>query len=139
MSYIKSIMDNPGDLNAGTAAAADFVAQAANIAAIVLYVVPATLPSTLFRFSAYAVVTQAATTSSTLPNFSVTYTDANSNTSVTQTVGATQTGNTLATQDNGDVVINAKPGTNVSFATASYASSGATPMQYAAHVALEMI
>lgn len=122
-----------------TVSSANLTAQAANISST-----PMLTPSVngFYRFSCYTVVTQAATVSSTLPQCSVTYTDADSGVAETQTVTNINTGNTLGatgvtTSGSSIPTFFAKSGVAISYLTSSYASSGATPMQYAIHVRLE--
>lgn len=128
-------------------AKADLVAQSANVGPNLLYAVPATGQG-IYRASCYVVLTQAATTSSTLPSCTILWTDAEASfieaqlwtiTSTTNTVGTL--GGTLGTAGNNTPsvgLINAKASTNIQYSTgATYASVGATPMQYAIHVRLE--
>jgi hypothetical protein len=118
----------------------DLTAQAANIAPAQLYAVPVNAGG-LYRVAFYIVLTQVATTSSTLPYGAIGFTDAD--------VGATESaaansGNTLGLSNgNGGAAtmqtFNVKPGTNITYSTSNYASSGATPMQYAVHLRLEYL
>jgi hypothetical protein len=132
---------------AAIVAKADATAQAANIGLTTLYTVPAS-GAGMYRISAYAVVTQAATTSSTLPNVQVSFTD--NDTGITglgpYSFTGTNTGNSVgasnsipATPAAESAILNAKASTNIQYATTGYASSGATPMQYAVHIKLEYL
>lgn len=122
-----------------TYASFNVAAQAANITATTIYAVPAG-GAGLYRVSAYAVETQAATTSSTLPNVGVLWTDSDSNVALSaNTVTPTNTANAAGAFGPGDIVISAKGGTNIQFQTSNYASSGATPMQYAVHLRVEYL
>jgi len=115
------------------------VAQSANIGATTLYAIPVGQAG-LYRVSAYAVVTQAATTSSTLPNVGILWTDSDSSVALlANTVTPTNTANAPGAFGPGDIVINANAGTNIQFQTSNYASSGATPMQYAVHLRVEYL
>lgn len=115
------------------------VVQAANIGATTVYAVPGDRAG-LYRVSAYAVVTQAATTSSTLPNVGVLWTDNDANVALSaNTVTSSNNANAPGAFGNGDAVISARAGTNIQFQTSNYASSGATPMQYAVHLRLEYL
>lgn len=115
------------------------VVQAGNIAATTIYAIPPT-GGGLYRVAAYAVVTQAATTSSTLPNVGVLWTDNDSNVALSaNTVTPTNSANALGAFGNGDIVIDAKGATNIQFQTSNYASVGATPMQYAVHLRIEYL
>jgi hypothetical protein len=82
--------------------------------------------------SCQVVLTQAATTSSTLPACVVTWTDLLTNTTQSQTLtSASITTNVLGNQSNGNTGnIGIKAGTNISVTTTGYTSVGATPMQY---------
>lgn len=140
-----SVINNPVP---GVVAKADATTQQANIApGTVLpdYNVPANAGGT-YRVTTYVVVTQAATTSSTMPRSLITYTDSDtgipiltavSNAITLNTVGSTNTSNQdlLVPADR----IQVKGGTAIRFSTDSYASSGATPMQYAVHIKLEYL
>jgi len=120
-----------------TYASADAVTQAANIGATTVYAVPT---SGMYRVEAYAVVTQAATTSSTLPNVGLLWTDSDSNTPLSATtLTPTNAANALGAFGNAVTVISAKSGTNIQYQTSNYASSGATPMQYAVHIRVEFL
>jgi len=98
----------------------------------------ANISAGLYRISYSATITQAATTSCTLGGMTVTYTDNDTNASVTTLVGPTNSTNAIGSQVNGRVVINAKTGTAITFSF-GYVSSGATAMQYALHVGTELL
>jgi hypothetical protein len=120
-------------------AEANRAAQAADVAATTLYAIPVGRPG-MYRVSCYAVVTQAATTSSTLPNIGVLWTDNDSNTPLSAAnVTSTNTANAVGAFAQGQQIIYAKAGTNIQYQTSNYASSGATPMQFAMHVTLEYL
>jgi hypothetical protein len=118
--------------------------QSGNVACTSFYTPSAT---GMYRASAYVVVTQAATTSSTMPNAVINFTDADTGvvetsvaltgTSTTNTVGQTsdKTGTIYPTA----MVFRAAAGTPVKGCTASYASSGATPMLYNVYFKLESL
>jgi hypothetical protein len=111
--------------------------QAANIAPTTIYAVPT---GGLYRVAIYAVETQAATTSSTLPNVGVLWTDNDTNVALSAvTVTPTNTANALGAFGNADIVISAKSGTNIQYQTSNYASVGGTPMQYAVHLRVEYL
>lgn len=120
-------------------ASSNAVTQSANINATTIYAVPAD-GAGMYRVSAYAVVTQAATTSSTLPNVGVLWTDNDANVALSaNNVTPTNAANAPGAFGNGDVVISARANTNIQFQTSNYASSGATPMQYAVRLRLEFL
>lgn len=120
-------------------ASSNAVNQAANIGATTIYAVPAGRGG-LYRVSAYGVVTQAATTSSTLPNIGVLWTDNDANVALSaNNMTPTNTANAVGAFSPGDQVISVREGTNIQFQTSNYASSGATPMQYAVHLRLEYL
>jgi hypothetical protein len=92
-----------------------------------------------YRASCYIVETQAGTVSSTLPSCVFTWTDGDSGGTLTATITPTSaSGNTKSTYGQGTVLIHTGA-TNVQYSTTSYASSGATPMQYAIHIRLEVM
>jgi len=122
----------------------DALAQQANITSTPIFTVPANMGG-MYRAFAYAVTTQAATTSSTLPAIGATYTDLDSgvvagasmtNSVATNTVGVNSTTWPAIGQAN---IWNVKAGTVISISTTGYASVGATPMQYAIHIKLEYL
>jgi hypothetical protein len=113
-------------------------AQAANIATATLYAVSS---AGFYRISVYITVTQAATTSSTMPSTTITYTDGNAGTNThSTTTTATSTGNSVTTTfAQTTYVLYAKASTNIQYATGSYATSGATGMQYALRIRVESL
>jgi hypothetical protein len=123
------------------AIAVDLTAQGANIGATTL-VTPGA--NGYYEYSCYIVITQAATTSSTLPACNVSYTDADSGVVKTIPATATQTTNSvgaIGAYASGQildfpVVIYAKSGTAIQYSTTGYVTSGATSMQYALHIRL---
>ncbi len=90
----------------------------------------------------YSILTVAATTSSTMPNCNFQYTDADTNMAKYVTVTLASTANMVGTQGaggsnyNGSAVINAKAGTPIYLYSSSYASAGATAMQYSLHASV---
>ena len=92
-----------------------------------------------YRLSAYIIITQAASSSSTMPSVVFTWTDADNSTLQTITATTTSAGNTLTTFAQATVVINAKVGFAIQYSTAGYVSSGGTPMQYALHLHVERL
>lgn len=117
----------------------DLETQAANIAATDFVAAAAVLDGT-YRISINIIVTQAATTSSTLPSVVITWTDENNSTLQTFTLtAASPSGNVLTTYGQGSVVVSSKVGFAIQYATSSYASSGGTPMQYALSLRVEYL
>jgi hypothetical protein len=124
-------------------AKADRTAQQANISPTAVYTVPAG-GAGMYRMSCYIVITQTATTSSALPQCIVGYIENDSNTSETVWFTPSTNTNTLGqvniwASSPGLAIFNAKAGTSIQYSTGSYASSGATPMQYAVHIKLEYL
>jgi len=123
-------------------------AQAANIASTpvspqinpVIYNLGGT-----YEVDCYVITTQAATTSSTMPACNVIFTDADTGNSHTVALTATSTANAVDTIGAATTnlpaggVIHAKPGTAISLSTTSYASSGATALNYAIHFTLSYV
>jgi hypothetical protein len=123
-----------GKITAGTV---DLITQAGDVGTTTLYAVPVS-GAGLYRVSAYIIVTQAATSSSTLPSVVLTFFDLANLTQQTYTlVPASPTGNLLTTLASGNFVMAAQALTNITYATSGYASSGLTPMQFALHLRLE--
>lgn len=115
--------------NLGTAA---LTAQAGSIAATP--VATQRLNAGTYRVSWYARITQAATVSSSL-TVSIRWTDGG----ILNTLsGVPITGNTTATNQSGEALVNIDDGTTIDYA-ATYASVGATPMQYALTVVIEKV
>ena len=120
-------------------------AQQADIAATQIGSTPAA--DGVYRLSAYIRITQAATTSSTLPAVELTFTDPDTGTSITLQLTATSTNNAVGTVpalpalsafDEAPVfMFRAKSGVAIDYKTVGYASSGATPMQFALDLLLE--
>lgn len=111
-------------------------AQSANINSPTLYAVPT---SGIYRVSAYVVQTRAATTSSTLPSCSVSYTEATTGVGLQDIVTLTANTNTVGLHVGGSVIISAQLGSNIGYITSNYASSGATSMQYSIHMKIEFL
>jgi len=105
--------------------------QSASIAATTISVL--SLPEGVYRLSAAARVTTAATTSSSL-TLTFGWTQAVACTSSSAAV----TGNTTATTASFSVVVRADEASNVQYAT-TYASSGGTAMVYRLDVILEQV
>lgn len=105
--------------------------------------------SAYMRVICEVVLTQAATTSSTLPQCTVSYTDLDSNAAITKLVTpvwaattpacAGSTTNTVGNACGGSVNIIAKQSAAITYSTINYASSGATPMQYAVRLRTEIL
>lgn len=90
----------------------------------------------LYRITAYAVVTRAASTSSSV-NVTVGYTDSDSGAAITVTSTA-QTGNTVGAICLATFVVNSINAVNI-LANTTYASVGGTTMQYAVHFRVEQL
>jgi len=125
-------------------AKADATAQAADIGTTLLYAVPST-GAGFYRISCYTVITQAATTSSTLPGCQARWTDTDSAVAQAQTLTGTPTTNTVGTIGQSQAatapfgIMNVAASTNIQWDTTAYASVGATVLQYAVHVKLEYL
>ena len=91
----------------------------------------------IFRISVNIVVTQAATSSSTLPSLSVVWTDADSSQSLSLQLTPTDTGNLLTTVHSGTAIIYPLANSTVQLSISGYASSGATPMKFSLHIRAE--
>lgn len=95
--------------------------------------------SGMYRVSAFVVLSQAATTSSTLPGSNVFYTEATTGIAVQDIITQSANTNLIGLHTGGTVVIAAQQGANIGYSTSSYASSGATPMQYSIHIRVEFL
>jgi hypothetical protein len=114
--------------------------QSANISLTTLYTVP-TGKSGWYLINYTAVITQAATTSSTLPKGLVQWIDKDTGVSVNGAIGTTSPTNIVGLNSSelsappNDMML-VKDGTAITVGTLSYASSGATPMVFTAHYSL---
>jgi hypothetical protein len=104
-------------------------AQVANNANVLTYAVTKT---GVFEAILYEVSTNTPT-AATLPAITVTYTDADSNTSVTQTLASVGSVAAAGVVNQGQFVIRPLAGTNVVIATTSYAAGSGTALAYAVH------
>lgn len=93
----------------------------------------------MYRVSTFIVITRAATTSATMPSVSVGYTEAASGANVQDIVSLSSVANTVGSHSGGTAVIQCQQGSNISYLTSNYASSGATSMQYRVDVIVERI
>jgi hypothetical protein len=116
-----------------------FTTQTANITSQTVYTGTST-PGGKYRVMLQTQVTTAATTSSTLPQMQVVWRDASgagpgqaTATSTANTVGTTQS--LLVPID----LLGGQASSSLTFNTSSYASSGATAMQYKAWITVERI
>lgn len=117
----------------------DQLNQAANVA-VTTWFTPALAGKYLLW--AYCILTQAATTSSTLPVPFINWTDIDTNLADARSMGQTKTTNGVGTstddvatsgQNFPTMMFSPKAGVAVQISTTGYLSSGATPMQYALH------
>lgn len=137
--YIAASVTSGGGTPVATVASVDLSAQQASIGPTTLLTPSA---NGFYRASCYLVITQAATTSSTLPQCNVLFTDADSSTAQTNFISSTSTSNTVGQQSLVNATVPAysfyaKSGISIRYSTTSYASSGVTPMQYSLHFRLE--
>lgn len=111
-------------------------AQAANITTTNIPGASSAPASGVYLACAWAAVTQAATTSSTLPNVTIGFSNG---TAQTVTLTSTSAGNTVNTFQQACTPIRVGGQTAITYATGSYASTGATPMQYELWVTLSQV
>jgi len=120
----------------------DLIEQSSAISPTTIYTTPAGVDG-LYRVTWVATVTTSATTSSTLGDFQVKYTDpaetgqvkiTNTIANITRNAG----NNTQTSVISGTYVIYAKGGSNIQYVM-DYASSGATAMEYNLHIKLEAL
>jgi len=139
-----SLTSYNGDTLVGNGLAAiiakiDLVNQSANVSSATLYAVPSA-EGGLYRASCYAVETTADGASSTLPSIGIGWTDLDSSTPLlASSVSSTNTANAIGAFGQGQQVMYAKGGTNITYQTSSYASGTAGAMKYAIHVKLERL
>lgn len=116
--------------------AASATAQSANVNGQNFYAVAV---GGMYRVSTFIVITRAATTSATMPGVSVGYTEAATGANVQDIVSLSSVTNTVGSHSGGTAVIQCQQGSNISYVTSNYASSGATSMQYRVDVIVERI
>jgi hypothetical protein len=117
----------------------NLVNQNANISSTALYAVPSA-EGGMYLVSCYAVETTADGASSTLPNVGVGWTDLDSSTALLAgTVTSTNTANAVGAFGQGQQVIYAKGGTNITYQTSNYASGTAGAMKYAVHLKVQRL
>jgi Glycosyl hydrolase family 10 len=116
-------------------ATVDLTAQSADIGATTFYTAPA---DGFYLLMISGEVTQAATSSSTLQGPVVTYYDKDTNTLEYAGPG-NSTANTVGTIVKNTYPIYVKSGTILQYYVNAYASSGVTPMQFAAHIRLQWV
>jgi hypothetical protein len=126
----------------------DLTNQAANLGLTAAYTTPAAVGS--YLVTCYTVVTTAATTSSTLPTCGITFVDGDTGVNAANTsgngnmaLGVANTRNaTGAISSNGSantMYIHTAASSAIYYSTNGYASSGATPMQFALHLRIEYL
>lgn len=113
-------------------------AQGANIA--VTNFTPATLGAGNYRVSCIEAVTRAATTSSTMPAVTIKW---NNGVAQTNTLIASNGGNTTTTITQGTLFLQLAAGQNITYdagtTSGAFASSGATSMQFSLYCTLEAL
>lgn len=130
-----------------TLVAADFLAASANLTTQTANVAATTIVSTgtnagLYRVTVYTVVSQAASTTSTLPDSQIIFTDRDSSATITANLTSGDSGNTTSTFAQATFIVNANASTNIQYAigqVTAYASSGGTPMQFAYRIRVEFL
>lgn len=111
----------------------------ANLTSASFYSIP-TGKGGMYRVSCYAVVTVAASTSSTLPAIGIGWTDDATNTPLSANdVTPTNSANAVGAFGQGSIIINAKEGTNITRQTSGYTSTSAGEMTYAIRIHAEYI
>src|SRR5271157_611557 len=103
-----------------TVSSIDLLAQGANISATDLVAAGAVVAG-LYRVTVFIIVTRAATSSSTMPKVTITWTDKDNSTPQTFDVTASNAGNLLTTFAQGSLILDAKTAVAVQYATASFA------------------
>ncbi len=114
----------------------DLTAQAANISATTIVATPT--PG-LYRVAGYISVSQAASSSSTLPSIVLAWTDQDSGQLMSLTLTPTNSGNVLTTVQENDAILSVNSSTDIQFSTTGYASSGGTTMHYSLHMRVEAL
>jgi hypothetical protein len=106
-----------------------YSSQSSNIGPLTLFTSPS-LQNASYRITCTVLLTQAATTRSTLPSCSAVWTDTTTGTMITGVGSSISTSNIVGTNGTATWCADVKDGTAIQFQTTSYASSGTTAMQY---------
>ncbi len=114
----------------------DKTAQGSNISSTNIYTAPA---NGMYRVTVIIMLTQVASTSSTLPQVNIGWTDGDNNTAQTTIATSPSSSNNLTTYETASVVVYAESGSAISYSTSSYASSGSPSMQYSVHIRVEAL
>lgn len=112
--------------------------QTANIPTTALYTVPAGQGGR-YRVTMNTILMTPASTSSTLPQSTIFWTDSDSSGTPSANIGATSTGNTTSSASVGNITVYAKAGTAINVSTSTYASSPANTMAYNARYLVDFL
>jgi hypothetical protein len=115
---------------------AAYTAQRANVSPTTVY---ANASAGRYRITCSVLLTQAATTGSTLPGCQGIWTDATTSQVAYGETSGTVVANNTGASTSGINYADVKAGTNIQFQTTAYASSGTTAMQYKVIVVVERL
>jgi hypothetical protein len=123
----------------GVVASVTSSANSANISSTTAYTLPAS--DGMYRISAFIALTRAASTSSTVPTITISWTEGDDGATSRSLVvtPAFASGNTTATWGQGTTVGFVDASTNITYSTSGYTSTGATSMQYVVRIRVERI
>jgi hypothetical protein len=119
--------------------AVNLTTQGANVSATTALAVTV---AGLYRVTVYVIVSRAASTSSTLPDTQIIFTDQDSSATITLQTTVGDSTNTTSTFAQGTFIVNAKASTNIQYAIGqvnAFASVGGTSMQFAYRLRLEYL
>ena len=120
-------------------ATANRAGLSADVGSTTLYAVPAD-GGGFYRATCYAVKTTADAATSTLPAVGIGWTDQETNVPLlANSVASTNSENSVGAFSYGIQPIFARPGTNITYQTSSYASGTAGAMKYSVHIRLEYL
>jgi hypothetical protein len=122
--------------NGNIAASYDAASQNANISATALIALPV---QGLYRITGEIICKQAATTSSTLPGVTLTYTDFDTNAAGSIPLASTNTANAVGSATRFENNFYAKAGQAIQISSSGYASSGTTQMLYSLRARIEYL
>lgn len=134
--------DGSGNLSGYVTTATEIVGDGVDLTAQGANIGPSTLdaaPSGFYRVSAYIIVTQAATTSSTLPSVVITWNNGDGGVPQTFALTPTNTGNLTTTFQQAEIRLNAGASAVLGYSTTGFTSVGGTSMQYALHIRVEKL
>lgn len=126
------------DFNALVLARVDVASRGSDVTTTAIWTDQAA-GSSLYHVKGCTICTVRDGVSSTLPAIVLAWTDSESNTAVTLTLGTGSSADAVGTIVQGGGMMNLKAGTSLTFTTATYASNTGARMKFVAHVVVERL